>query len=786
MYRSNPGLNLLVSVFLLTALGACADESGGGTVETAQSPDATLTDSLSTDTTGQLSTDAPSEVSEDAGPTPTDLGSVPEPDLVVVPGEDSDGDGISDSDETDIVGTDPNDADSDKDGLIDGDELSFGSNPLVKDSDGDGLDDGDEWLAQTRPDLMDSDADGFSDGQEITKGTDPNDPFSWDYEGPEWPNSWARAEGAYGTGWEIGEIMPNASLRDQNDIGFELWRLYGNVILLDFSAGWCVPCKELAEGAQEHWESHREEGFMVVHVITETSIPGIPADLEMQQAWANMFDLEFPVLRDVSGDLYGRLSTQDLYTGSLPFMLVLDRDMRIQGSFGAGQETQVNAMIEGLLPTEPAPYPYAAPETSDPLDGATPDLCDVDGDGVRSFACGGEDCHDRTPLAGPDAEEQCDLIDWNCDGQLHEDATGAATMYIDEDGDGYGDADKELLSCATDLWPYSLNSEDCDDTDPALNPETVWYEDADEDGYGNPNSTKTQCEHPFGYVANDQDSDDGDDTSLGCWSQVTVGRDHSCGLKNDGSITCWGNNSDGEQLFPAGNDFVAIDSGYQHTCAQRNDGTISCWGNDNYGVTTPPADVTFLSFTCGLGACCGITTEETNNALCWGQNTDGQTEVPDGTYIDISIAGGRHACGVLESGEVVCWGKSEGFQGGASPTAVVSGTYSQIAAAHYFTCALDASGTPTCWGGDTYGQASPPGQSYTEIRGGTVHACGLNPDNTLACWGSDSLGRTDCPDGEYSQLDVNQLHSCAVGVDGLISCWGFAEEGQTTPPPCSP
>lgn len=782
MLRSTPGLNLFLCALLLTATGACGDDSGGETVPA----DAALTDTVATDTVGTASPDGTAEVIEDAGPAATDLGSVPEPDLVVVPGEDSDGDGISDSDETDIVGTDAQNADSDGDGLIDGDELAFGSNPLLKDSDGDGLDDGDEWLAQTRPDLADSDADGFSDGDEIAQGTDPNDPFSWDYEGPEWPNSWARAQGAYGTGWEIGEVLPNASLRDQNNIGFDLWQLYGNVILLDFSAGWCVPCQELAEGAQEMWESHREEGFMIVHMITETSIPGEPATLEMQQAWENMFDLTFPVVRDVSGDLYSRLSTQDLYTGSLPFMLVLDRDMRIQGSFGAGQEAQLTAMIESLLPTEPALYPYATPEASDPLEGATPDLCDADGDGVRSFACGGEDCHDHTHLAGPDAEEQCDLVDWNCDGFLHEDAPDASPMYKDADGDGYGDADEELLTCATELWPYSSNADDCNDSDPDLHPGTVWFEDADSDGYGNPNSTLTQCEHPDGYVSNDQDSDDGDDTSLGCWSQVTVGRDHSCGLKKDGSITCWGDNSDGEQLFPAGNDFVAIDSGYQHTCAQRTDGTISCWGSDSYGASTPPEDVTFLSFTCGLGACCGITTAETNNALCWGQNTDGQTEVPDGTYTAVSIAGGRHACGVLESGEIVCWGKSEGFQGAASPTAVVAGTYSQVAAAHYFTCALDEGGAPTCWGGDKYGQASPPGSTYTVLRGGTVHACGLLPDDTLACWGSDSFGRTDCPEGAYTQLDVNQLHSCAVGVDGLISCWGYAEEGQTTPPPCSP
>ncbi len=782
MYCSTPPYGRLFGALLLLSLSACSYSKEDAPAAT----DATLVDSSSSADGATVEKDTMAESQVDAGPTPTDLGSVPEPDLVVVPGEDSDGDGVSDEDEVAIVGTDPDDADSDDDGLIDGDELDFGSNPLLSDSDGDGLADGDEWLAKTRPDLPDSDADGFTDGAEIAQGTDPLDPFNWNYNGDQWPNSWARSEGAYATGWEVGEVLPNASLRDQTDAGFDLWQLYGNVVLLDFSAGWCVPCKELAEGAQEHWEGHREQGFMIVHVITETSIPGVQADLAMQQAWADMFDLSFPVVRDVTGELYGRLSTQDLYTGSLPFMLVLDREMRIQGSFGAGQEAQLEAMIEELLPTDLAPYPYLEPEPSLPSDDLQPTLCDADGDGARSFACGGDDCHDHNASAGPDAEERCDEIDWNCDGKLHEGAVDGSTLYLDADEDGYGEPDGALETCAALLWPYASNAQDCDDADPDLSPDTVWYADADGDGFGDPNSTKTQCPQPDGYVSNDQDSDDGDDTSLGCWSQVTVGRDHSCGLKKDGSVACWGDNSDNEQLFPAGNDFVAIDSGYQHTCAQRTDGTISCWGSDTYGASSPPEDVAFLSFTCGLGACCGITADETNNALCWGQNTDGQTEVPEGTYTAVSIGGGRHDCGVLEDGEVVCWGKDEGFQGGASPTAVVPGEYSQIAAAHYFTCALDAAGLPTCWGGDKYGQASPPAGAFDDLRGGTVHSCGLRPDGTLECWGSDSFGRTDCPEGVYAQLDVNQLHSCAVGLDGLISCWGYGEEGQTTPPPCSP
>jgi len=56
---------------------------------------------------------------------------------------DADGDGLSDQDETDVYGTNPNVSDSDGDGLSDGQEVRFiGTDPNVVDTDGDGLGDG--------------------------------------------------------------------------------------------------------------------------------------------------------------------------------------------------------------------------------------------------------------------------------------------------------------------------------------------------------------------------------------------------------------------------------------------------------------------------------------------------------------------------------------------------------------------------------------------------------------------------------------------------------------------
>jgi hypothetical protein len=94
--------------------------------------------------------------------------------------DDADGDGLSNLEEFD-AGTDPNDADSDDDGTPDGWEMDNFLDPLADDAaedvDGDGLTNLDEFGAGTDPQVADTDSDGLDDGEEIeTYLTDPLDP----------------------------------------------------------------------------------------------------------------------------------------------------------------------------------------------------------------------------------------------------------------------------------------------------------------------------------------------------------------------------------------------------------------------------------------------------------------------------------------------------------------------------------------------------------------------------------------------------------------------------------
>ena len=80
------------------------------------------------------------------------------------------------------------------------------------------------------------------------------------------------------------------------------------------------------------------------------------------------------------------------------------------------------------------------------------------------------------------------------------------TFYRDEDGDGFG-TDQNTVYHSTVPLGYVVEAGDCDDQDPLLHPNTHWYIDDDEDGYGGDLLVKS-CEAPTGYVTNTLDLDD--------------------------------------------------------------------------------------------------------------------------------------------------------------------------------------------------------------------------------------------------------------------------------------
>lgn len=72
-------------------------------------------------------------------------------------------------------------------------------------------------------------------------------------------------------------------------------------------------------------------------------------------------------------------------------------------------------------------------------------------------------------------------------------------LYPDADEDGLGDADAvaEMFFCPTQRG-YVTNNSDCNDADKTIGSGTVWYKDADGDGYSD-GTQLTKCSQPQGY-----------------------------------------------------------------------------------------------------------------------------------------------------------------------------------------------------------------------------------------------------------------------------------------------
>ena len=167
--------------------------------------------------------------------------------------------------------------------------------------------------------------------------------------------------------------------------------------------------------------------------------------------------------------------------------------------------------------------------------------CDADGQVADS-----SDCDDTDPAINVAADEVCDGVDNNCDGDIDDDAIDAPDWYADADADGYGDPQDVTRACEAPSGTVA-NDEDCDDTLPEVNPEVWWYADADTDTYGNPDVAVQDCEAPQGFVADDTDCDDSEASVFPGNAEVCDDLDNDCNASvDDGVLETFYRDADGD------------------------------------------------------------------------------------------------------------------------------------------------------------------------------------------------------------------------------------------------
>jgi Regulator of chromosome condensation (RCC1) repeat/Putative Ig domain/PASTA domain len=231
---------------------------------------------------------------------------------------------------------------------------------------------------------------------------------------------------------------------------------------------------------------------------------------------------------------------------------------------------------------------------------------------------------------------------------------------------------------------------------------------------------------------------------LGSVEQVAAGGKHDCAIKSDGTPVCWGDDSKGQSMLPADIGTVTqISAGEEHTCAVKTDGTPVCWGDDAWGQSTLPAGIgTVTQISAGAYNTCAVKTDGT--PICWGDDSDGQSTLPAdiGTVTQIATAGEGHTCAIKTDGAPICWGDND-FGEATIPAGI--GTVTQITVGEWHTCAIKTDGTPICWGRNAPigPQPSLPSDigTVTQISAGLYHTCAIKTDKTVTCWGSHIAGQ---------------------------------------------
>ncbi len=161
-----------------------------------------------------------------------------------------------------------------------------------------------------------------------------------------------------------------------------------------------------------------------------------------------------------------------------------------------------------------------------------------------------------------------------------------------------------------------------------------------------------------------------------------------------------------------------------------------------------------------------------------GGDDDDVDQTGPGSWTAVA-AGGRHSCGIDDTGAVWCWGADDRGQ-----CQVPGGTgYVAIATGADHSCALASDGKVDCWGDGSAGQIQPEPGEYATIDAGWDHTCGVTTDGQVRCWGDDGQGQSDTggqPTG-FASVSAGETHTCGLLVGGAIACWGDNSAGESAP-----
>lgn len=319
---------------------------------------------------------------------------------------------------------------------------------------------------------------------------------------------------------------------------------------------------------------------------------------------------------------------------------------------------------------------------------------------------------------------------------------------------------------------------------------------------------------------------------------LSAGSYHTCAIIENGSVACWGKNSNGQlgdgstthrniptlvNNFPSNRSAIAISSGAMHTCAILNNGSVVCWGyqgsgllgngqsvprNNAWGLISDfGSGMRAIAISAGSIHTCAIL--ENGSVACWGQDSSGQlgngnsgiatkpviTENLPGSRSAIAISVGYgHSCVILDNQSVSCWGHQDHIGNGTQssnldyPTLTASlgnnASAVGISSSLYHTCVLLGNGSVSCWGTGNYGKLGN-GDLQTKRIPTLVSDFGNNQTIAIPELDFDGDGTINLLQSHRPKVDVysSSMNSgsrtaCTILSNGSVACWGWGASGE--------
>jgi len=353
------------------------------------------------------------------------------------------------------------------------------------------------------------------------------------------------------------------------------------------------------------------------------------------------------------------------------------------------------------------------------------------------------------------------------------------------------------------------------------------------------------------------------------WKALGLGTNHSCGVASNSTLWCWGSNEKGQlgigvgtsgtgakttvpTLVGTDEDWTTVYGGPDHTCGVKSDKSLWCWGDNTSGqigtgssggVVEEPKQVGSDTdwFQVSLGGAHTCATKTDRSLWCWGYNVWGQLGIgsiqsepnpmPVNAVLDVTseiekdwtkVALGNHfSCATKTGGSLWCWGNGTlgemgndmSVAGNKNPVEVVGvDSWVNVGASLNGTvvCGIQSATNGDrslwCWGWGNKGLGPTAGNSHpvptkvemqpTDLGGvlaGRSHMCVTTTFPPVRwCWGSNEFGQLG--NGEvdtvvyeptsfgvlkvYHKLALGGNHTCLMEDHGRLQCWGSNTYGQ--------